>query len=243
MVMAKKGLLLSILYALIALSKISQGVAINPGAAWSWYKTQLKTYPLCTKSTTSSVIMTVSDILCQEIMREKAPAGKGKKGNAKKGSKAVATTSGGLDYTRVLHVAITGFIWSGPISHHWYATLEKIVKIQDPIGGLIARIVLDALIFSPVAVSGYFSVRSILEGSGVEGIRHKLTTKFAPTVVGAWKFWPAANVVNFGAVPIQYRVLYNNVLSLFWTGYLTHVNAKAKQSAADAASGKKKSKK
>jgi Mpv17 / PMP22 family len=106
--------------------------------------------------------------------------------------------------------------------------LEKIVKIKNPVGGLVARIVLDALIFSPVAVSGYFSVRSILEGSGVDGIQHKLTTRFVPTVVGAWKFWPAANVVNFGMVPVQFRVLYSNVLSLFWTGYLTHVNSKAR---------------
>lgn len=205
----------TLLYVFLSLTtKLADAVAISPGVAWSWYRTMLKAHPLTTKSTTSSVIMTFSDVICQELTRGNQVVKDGEKAD--------------IDYLRVLHVAITGFVWSGPISHHWYATLEKIVKIKNPVGGLVARIVLDALIFSPLTVSGYFSVRSILEGSGVDGVQHKLTTRFVPTVVGAWKFWPAANVVNFGMVPVQFRVLYSNVLSLFWTGYLTHVNSKAR---------------
>ena len=217
MVAARSRLTLAIVFLFVYFGRLGDAAAISPTRAWSWYKTMLKQHPLMTKSTTSSAIMTVSDVICQQITKERP---------TRKNEKAPS-----MDYLRVLHVAITGFIWSGPVSHHWYAILEKIVKIEHPIGGLATRIFLDAMIFSPVAVSGYFSVRSILEGSNVKGIRHKLSTKFVPTVVGAWKFWPAANIVNFGMVPIQFRVLYNNVLSLFWTGYLTHVNAKARQMA------------
>ena len=197
------------------MAKLGDAAAISPGRAWSWYKTMLKEHPITTKSTTSSAIMAVSDVICQEITKE-APTRKNEKAPS-------------LDYLRILHVAITGYVWSGPVSHYWYAILNKMVKVEHPIGRLATSIFLDAIIFSPVAVSGYFSVRSILEGTNIEGIRHKLTTRFVPTVVGAWKFWPAANIVNFGVVPLQFRVLYNNALSLFWTGYLTHVNAKAKQ--------------
>jgi protein Mpv17 len=134
--------------------------------------------------------------------------------------------------TRIAQVAITGFVWSGPSTHTWYAVLERIVTIQDPILGLIARIILDALIYSPLTVSGYFVVRAILEGDGWRSIQEKLQTKFFGTVLGAWKFWPAANIINFGFVPVELRVLYVNVLSLFWTGYLSYVNAQKAPAAA-----------
>ena len=186
--------------------------SVSPAAAWSWYKSMLIHYPLLTKSATSSTIMTLSDVICQELtIASQAPQ------NREKSS---------LDLNRVVHVAITGFVWSGPISHTWYSMLEKIVTLKDPLFGLIARIIVDALVFSPVAVSGYFACRSILEGSGVQGIREKLKTRFKPAVLGAWRFWPVANVINFGFVPVPFRVLYSNVMSLFWTGYLTHMNSK-----------------
>lgn len=31
---------------------------------------------------------------------------------------------------------------------------------------------------------------------------------------------------NFGMIPLQYRVLYNNMLSLFWNAYLSNVNSR-----------------
>jgi protein Mpv17 len=187
---------------------------ISPAAAnkaWDWYKSMLVAQPLLTKSLTSSGIMTVSDAICQQMN-----LGSGQAGEKKQQS---------LDFTRIVQVAITGFSYSGPLTHLWYGTLEKIVKIQDPLIGLIARIILDAIIFSPVTVSGYFTVRSILEGSGFQGAREKLNTRFVSTLVGAWKFWPLANIINFGLIPLEFRVLYVNVLSIFWTGYLSYVNA------------------
>ena len=74
--------------------------------------------------------------------------------------------------------------------------------------------------------SGYFTVRSILEGTGFKGATEKVRTRFLSTLFAAWKFWPMANAVNFWFVPMQFRVLYMNVLSLFWTGWLTYVNSK-----------------
>lgn len=78
----------------------------------------------------------------------------------------------------------------------------------------------------PLYDTGYFTVRSILEGTGLKGASEKLQTRFLSTLFGAWRFWPMANAVNFWFVPMQFRVLYMNVLSLFWTGWLTYVNSK-----------------
>jgi hypothetical protein len=70
----------------------------------------LATQPLMTKSLTSSCIMSVSDALCQKVVS-----------NADSESEGPSK----LDSTRILHVAITGSLWSGPITHYWYIVLEK----------------------------------------------------------------------------------------------------------------------
>jgi protein Mpv17 len=50
-------------------------------------------------------------------------------------------------------------------------------------------------------------------------------SKFKPTIISAWKLWPIVNSVNFWFVPLQFRVLYVNVLAFAWSAYLTHVNS------------------
>lgn len=182
--------------------------------AWGIYKEMLQTTPLLTKSLTSSGVMTVSDFICQKLVLTLAS----KHGNDKRSTP--------LDVVRMLRVAITGFVWSGPIQHWWFSTLDKFVTIQNPLLRLMVQLLLDAMIFSPLTISGYFSMRSILEGSGLPGAYHKLSTRFVPTLVSSWQFWPVVNAVNFGLVPLPFRVLYGNVLGLFWTGYLTFVNSK-----------------
>mmetsp|Transcript_42337 Transcript_42337/g.83147 ORF Transcript_42337/g.83147 Transcript_42337/m.83147 type:complete len:223 (-) Transcript_42337:195-863(-) len=191
--------------------------------AWNRYKSCLVARPILTKSSTSAVIMTLSDAACQHLERSHmdlggpGPAGIGK-------DAAIRPPEHTHDWRRSSHVAVTGFTFSGPISHLWYAVLERIVKFPNQtFPGMFWRLALDALVFSPVAVAGYFVWRTILEGRDVG---EKLRARWRSGVVASLRFWPLANVVNFGFVPVELRVLYNNMLSLFWTGYLSHVNAK-----------------
>jgi protein Mpv17 len=193
--------------------------------AWTWYTSMLATRPLLTKSLTSSCIMSVSDVMCQELVQRALPTASTK-------NLSTATLSS-LDSNRTLQVAITGFIWSGPVTHFWYGLLERIYayvaqlfSIQSPAVALCVKLLLDAILFSPTVVTGYFIVRSFLEGGDwVKSSQDKLRTKFKPTLFSAWRFWPAVNSVNFYFVPLPFRVLYMNVLSLLWSGYLTHVNS------------------
>ncbi|CAB9509788.1 Protein SYM1 [Seminavis robusta] len=129
------------------------------------------------------------------------------------------------NWERTLHVGITGFTFSGPISHGWYSLLEWIVVgrlgITTLYAGMATRMALDAFLFSPVAVAGYFVWRSVLEGANVQW---KLQHKWLPALQASFSFWPLANVINFGLVPVPFRVLYNNALSLLWNAYLSNVN-------------------
>jgi protein Mpv17 len=74
-------------------------------------------------------------------------------------------------------------------------------------------------------VAGDFIGRGVLEGQDPTGLMTKLQEKWIPTIWTSWHFWPAANVLNFVFIPLPFRVLYWSILSFFWQGYLTHVNA------------------
>ena len=98
--------------ALCSTPHVCEGLTIAPAAsgAWTWYKSMLVAKPLLTKSLTSSCIMSASDVLCQEVVNRATP-------EKERPSK--------INSIRVLHVAITGCLWSGPITHYWYIVLEK----------------------------------------------------------------------------------------------------------------------
>lgn len=36
-----------------------------------------------------------------------------------------------------------------------------------------------------------------------------------------WRIWPLTNLINFGIVPYQFRVLVNQIVSFFWFAYLS----------------------
>ena len=208
----RNGCLFWLLSALCWAHMTGSAQGFTARTAWDIYTTALIQKPLLTKSLTSCGTNAFSDVLCQKLL----------------GLNATEEVASKIDLERFVHAAVTGLVWSGPVTHYWYNLLfgKLTAPIKDPIVGLIVRIFLDAIIFSPVTVSGYFALRSILEGSGFAGVKEKLSTRLFTTVAGAWKFWPAANVINFSIVPIPFRVLYMNVLSIFWSGYLTHVNSK-----------------
>lgn len=42
-----------------------------------------------------------------------------------------------------------------------------------------------------------------------------------PTHQANYKLWPLANAINFSLVPLKLRVLFANVVSVFWNMYLS----------------------
>jgi len=197
-------------------------------AGWAGYKALLIERPILTKAVTSALIMSLSDGVTQQFERSKLGQEKVVGRVSADGSSSTYPPPA-QNWRRTWETAMTGFFWSGPVSHSWYQILEQIVALLrvptgQPVVGLISRILLDALIFSPVTIAGYFAVVTLFQGGNVQDIKKKLQGRWRKTVVAAWSFWPAVNVVNFGLVPLPFRVLYSNIMAFLWTGYLSFVN-------------------
>jgi hypothetical protein len=157
---------------------------------WTVYRNCLTTHPILTKACTSSTIMSVSDALCQRLEQSTALGDEIYLKEHEKGKH---------NFRRTRDVAITGMVWAGPLSHTWYMVLELLVvtSTHNRILGLLLRLLLDATIFSPIAIFGYLTCRSILEGQKRPEIITKLKMKWKGAVFSAWKFRPLANIGEF----------------------------------------------
>lgn len=40
-------------------------------------------------------------------------------------------------------------------------------------------------------------------------------------LLGFYKLWPAAQLVNFYIIPLKFRVNFSNIVSLFWNTYVS----------------------
>lgn len=230
-----------------SISRRLSPITIMIGMLWTRYKQALAKHPLWVKSCTAAMLMSFSDICAQIHERQALSFDRSRRRTVvndccKKhqqqscSAKTIITTDTPqikqinpfqYNFHRTLHVGLTGLTFSGPISHAWYALLEvAVTRLSFATGSavltLATKLVLDALVFSPLAVTGYFCWRSVLEGTNASW---KLQYKWWTALRASWSFWPVANVVNFSLVPLPYRVLYNNSLSVVWNAYLSNLNA------------------
>jgi len=74
---------------------------------------------------------------------------------------------------------------------------------------------MDQLLFAPIANSLFYIYLAFIEGRPFEA-KKNLTEQLWPTLVGSWKLWPAAQLINFSFVPFHLRSLFANFVAFIW---------------------------
>jgi len=125
-----------------------------------------------------------------------------------------------LDTGRSVRMTAWGAMFA-PLAHHWYILLDRMVPGAG--AAVVAKKVLADQLTWTVAINCAFFFTSTLmatgdPAAGVAAIQEKLW----PTLKVNWLFWPGIVAINVALVPIQYRILFVNFISLFWSAYLSH---------------------
>lgn len=77
--------------------------------------------------------------------------------------------------------------------------------------------------FSPA----YFTTLGICERSGWRQVKEELMEKgFENIYVAEWIIWPPLQLINFALLPLRYRILFDNVVSLGFDIYCPYVKYK-----------------
>lgn len=168
-------------------------------APYKWYCDALERRPLVTKAMTSLVGFMLGDIVAQHLASGDA-----------------------LDTLRILRLGAYGLFIDGPVGSLWYEVLEKYICPDDPTSNqaVALKTAADQVIWAPAMTVIFFAVVKLLEGHP-EGIVPTVLEKTMPTVVANYMVWPLAHVINFKYVPRDFRILYNNSVSIAWLTWLS----------------------
>ncbi|PSC71174.1 hypothetical protein C2E20_5468 [Micractinium conductrix] len=169
-------------------------------AALRAYDRAVKANPVLTKALTSFVGFAIGDRIAQGV------AG-----------------GGSYDVLRCGRLSLYGLLLDGPVGHAWYKLLDKHVYPEAPTStkAVLIKMALDQLVWGPAMTLVFFAFLKTLEGHP-ELIVATIQAKFLPTMLANYVLWPLAHLVNFRFVPTDYRILFNNVVAIFWTTWLSY---------------------
>jgi len=189
----------------------------------SAYEASMLAHPLLTKAATSGVLWTVSDAAAQRLTVSEG-AGQPK-----------------LDLGRLLRYAFFGAAVQAPLFDAYYRLQDNFVDTMSvsTAADVGVKLLIDQLIYTPfVYLPLFFGGMAVLESASKGEARLSRAVSEArvkgfgltATLVANWTYWVPVNLVNYAAVPLEFRVLYNNLASLVWTVYLSRTQNKQEAS-------------
>lgn len=160
------------------------------------YQGLLKSNPILTKSITSGVIACLGSSLSQVV-----------------GEGVVS-----LKISRSF--LIFGSLVTGPVTHYLYNALDRLFPRPGVISSIL-KVLVDRALFSPVFLTLTLYLLSRLQGENHQVALDITNEKFLNSLFANWKIWTIPQIININLVPVQYRVLFANLVALVWNFYLS----------------------
>ncbi|CAN8032019.1 hypothetical protein HPB47_002281 [Ixodes persulcatus] len=161
------------------------------------YDRLLRTHPAKTQILTTATVMLSSDLMTQKLVERRDS----------------------IDVQRAVRFFLVGLAYSGPTQRAWLILMDKrLVRSTGPVA-TVKKLVLDQLAFAPVSVFGFLGVLGVLQGRNMADIERSIREKYSTMMKTFYKLWPVAQIINFRYVPLPYRLLYANCVSLVWNTY------------------------
>jgi hypothetical protein len=116
-----------------------------------------------------------------------------------------------------------GTFYVAPILHVSYSKILPSLVPELTATGALKKLAIDQLVAAPLIMLFFFPAINLVEGKPVSKAVEDLKAKYFETMKINYYIWPAANLVNFMFVPIQYQVLWANLVSLVYNAGLSYI--------------------
>ncbi|XP_024988678.1 protein Mpv17 [Cynara cardunculus var. scolymus] len=123
------------------------------------------------------------------------------------------------NWLRALRMTSYGFLLYGPGSYVWYQYLDRCMPKQTAQNVLI-KVVLNQIVLGPSVIAVVFAWNNLWQGKLSE-LPNKYKKDALRTLLFGFRFWIPVSVVNFWAIPLQARVGFMSMNSIFWNFYLS----------------------
>ncbi|KAJ4729625.1 Peroxisomal membrane protein MPV17 [Melia azedarach] len=128
------------------------------------------------------------------------------------------------DWLRALRMTSYGFLLYGPGSYAWYQYLDHRMPKQT-VQNLMLKVLLNQIVLGPCVIAVCFAWNNLWQGT-VSELPEKYKKDALPTLLYGFRFWIPVSVLNFWVVPLQARVAFMSVGSIFWNFYLSSTMSK-----------------
>lgn len=162
-------------------------------------------YLLATNIISSGVLMSIGDLMSQEIEQRSAKS----------------TSTQQFDWTRNAKMFVVGAA-QGPLHHYFYGWLDR-AYIGSTVKITTIKILYDQLIMSPACIAAFFYTAGWMDGKGNSQCTEEFQSKFIRVYITDWLIWPATQFLNFYYLPPKYRVIYVNFVTMLYNIFLSHI--------------------
>lgn len=128
------------------------------------------------------------------------------------------------DWLRAVRMTSYGFLFYGPGSYAWYQFLDHCMPKQS-IQNIGMKVLLNQIVLGPSVIAVIFAWNNLWQGKLAE-LPKKYQKDAFPTLLFGFRFWIPVSILNFWAVPLQARVAFMSMNSIFWNFYLSSTMSK-----------------
>ncbi|CAE7457607.1 sym1 [Symbiodinium natans] len=172
--------------------------------------------PVLVQSATAGSVAAAGDLLMQSI--EKASAAEG--------------TAAPYDLARAGRIAAFRLCIFGPAYSAWLRVLERVPAPKHPAQGVVLKVLLDQIIWTPPSVISFYVWMGYMEGLHLDTCVERARTMLWPTLRINWPFWGGVQLLTFSVIPQPWRVAWISVVHVFWNAFLSSMNQAARMSQA-----------
>ena len=190
-------------------------------SAFDWYNQWLIQKPIITKCITAAIINLLGDVMAQCIEAQSSPF-------------SFFFDMKQWDGARLQTFFLCGLFFNGPYVHWWY---ERLVQFDQWIKRrfnltskpvrTMAQLTMDQTVGAVLSLCLYFYVYETIDAVVHQRVpvasmaASKLSENFGSILMTNYCIWPVVNWISFTYVPIQFRVLLNNVIGIMWNAFLS----------------------
>lgn len=130
-------------------------------------------------------------------------------------------TSKPYNWERTARFGLFNLILFMPSLHFYTAKLLPRLFVVRSLASLLKKLAFDQTIGCSAFVVLFYVGMSAFEGKGLEAGIKNVKEKYWRTMKTGWMIWPAANLLNYGLIPIHFQVLFTNIVAFGWNAYLS----------------------
>uniref|UniRef100_A0A914XU41 Mitochondrial inner membrane protein Mpv17 n=1 Tax=Panagrolaimus superbus TaxID=310955 RepID=A0A914XU41_9BILA len=140
-----------------------------------------------------------------------------------------------VDFIRVAKFAGLISCLIAPIAYRWIHFIEKRIpatSLGNTTSGKlkvgVGRVILDQTIAAPILTFICIFSLNTLETWSTAAAYERTKTVYWTVLCKNWNLWPFVQLVNLTFVPLQYRIVLVQFVSVFWNIYLSYVQHQSK---------------